>query len=588
MYNDYFGFTEAPFSIAPDPRYLYLSDQHREALAHLLYGINSNGGFILLTGEVGTGKTTVCRCLLEQVPENTEVAFILNPKYTVMELLAAICDELRIPVEGTEHNIKGYVDSITAHLLKSHSEGRHTVLIIDEAQNLGVDVLEQVRLLTNLETNAKKLLQIILLGQPELLEKLSRPELRQVAQRITARYHLRALSRKELDAYIAHRLSVAGFDAQLFPAGTLNRLYRLSRGIPRLINVLCDRALLGAYVQRDTRVEVPVLSKAAKEVFGQEESGGGGPLGRSRWWLGGSLAAVLAGTLAWNLPALSNWIDTASADRSVAVADSAPSGTGGDSQVLHMTAALYDEDQDVAPPETASQVVDASAIVPSSPANWLWPSHIDPRLSKVIAYRALFQAWGVDYDPKQQPIVCRFAREQGLDCLFLKGDAQSLRSLNRPAVLKLFNASGQEFYATLLGLEGERATLQVADQIRVVEIKDLELWWLRSYTVFWRLPPGYQGPLRPGMTGDNVVWLDRKLAQLQGRPPRVTPPSAYDEQLVRQVKQFQQSLGLMADGIVGPQTAIRINSLTAPPGKLSDGVQQAAFMTPLLAPGTEG
>jgi general secretion pathway protein A len=220
MYSQYFGFSELPFTIAPNPRYLYLSEQHREALASLLYGINSNGGFVLLTGDVGTGKTTVCRCLLEQLPEHAEVAFILNPKYSITELLEAICDELKISYQHSGHRIKGYIDALNAHLLESHARGINTVLIIDEAQNLSFDVLEQIRLLTNLETSSQKLLQIILIGQPELLATLARPELRQLNQRITARYHLKALSREELSAYVAHRLAVGGRAAPLFtPAG---------------------------------------------------------------------------------------------------------------------------------------------------------------------------------------------------------------------------------------------------------------------------------------------------------------------------------------------------------------------------------
>jgi general secretion pathway protein A len=202
MYREYFELKELPFSIAPDPRYLFMSNQHREALAHLVYGINSDGGFILLTGEVGTGKSTVCRCLLEKIPQNFNIALVLNPKLTVEELLATICDELCIDYPKGNTSIKVFVDYINAYLLDAHAKGRKTVLIIEEAQNLSIDVLEQVRLLTNLETNQRKLLQIIMLGQPELKGMLSRPELRQLSQRITARYHLGSLSKQEASAYV--------------------------------------------------------------------------------------------------------------------------------------------------------------------------------------------------------------------------------------------------------------------------------------------------------------------------------------------------------------------------------------------------
>src|SRR4030067_2403998 len=202
MYNDYFGLKETPFSIAPDPRYLYMSEQHREAMAHLIYGFNSDGGFVLLTGEIGTGKTTICRCLLEQMHKNSSIAFIINPKLTVEELLATICDEFGIKYPEGNTSIKVFVDLINAFLLDANAKGYKCLLIIDEAQNLNADVLEQLRLLTNLETNQHKLLQIILLGQPELRDKLSQPELQQLGQRVIATPHLGPLSKKDDTAYV--------------------------------------------------------------------------------------------------------------------------------------------------------------------------------------------------------------------------------------------------------------------------------------------------------------------------------------------------------------------------------------------------
>jgi type II secretory pathway predicted ATPase ExeA len=268
MYKEYFRLKHMPFSIAPDPLYLYMSEGHREALAHLLYGIRSEGGFVLLTGEVGTGKTTVCRCLLEQLPDTVDVAFILNPKLSTEELLANICEELGICYPEGAHGTKVYVDALNNYLLESFGKGRKAVLIIEEAQNLSSDLLEQVRLLTNLETNESKLLQIIMIGQPELREKLALPELRQLAQRITARYHLGPLTKKEIPSYVAHRLQVAGGLGTLFEPGTMSRLYRLSGGIPRLVNIICDRALLGAYVKGKDRIDGRILRNAAREVLG--------------------------------------------------------------------------------------------------------------------------------------------------------------------------------------------------------------------------------------------------------------------------------------------------------------------------------
>ena len=269
MYNSYFNLDENPFSIAPDPRFLYMSEQHREALAHLMFALKSEGGFVLLTGEVGTGKTTVCRCLLEQLPGDLNVAFVLNPKLTAGELLATVCDELDADYPSGTTSIKTLVDAINRYLLDSHAVGRRTVLIIDEAQNLSTEVLEQIRLLTNLETNQRKLLQIVMLGQPELRELLARPELRQLSQRITARYHLGPLNRQEVTAYIDHRLGVAGYRKKLFSEPVVGLIYRLTGGVPRLINVLCDRALLGTYVQGLDKVTVVTVKNAAKEVLGE-------------------------------------------------------------------------------------------------------------------------------------------------------------------------------------------------------------------------------------------------------------------------------------------------------------------------------
>jgi general secretion pathway protein A len=273
MYVEHFGLAELPFSLTPDPRYVYMSERHREALAHLIYGINQGDGFVQLTGEVGTGKTTMCRCLLEQLPPDVDVALIFNPRLTSHELLAAVCDELRVAYPAGTDSVKLLVDSLYRHLLGAHARGRRTVLIIDEAQNLSVDVLEQVRLLTNLETARDKLLQIILIGQTELAALLERPELRQLAQRVTARYHLRPFSQDETRAYIVHRLGVAGRTRMLFSPWALREVHRLSRGVPRLINVICDRALLGAYATSRSWVDVHTVRRAAREVRGVRVGG---------------------------------------------------------------------------------------------------------------------------------------------------------------------------------------------------------------------------------------------------------------------------------------------------------------------------
>jgi general secretion pathway protein A len=270
MYYKYFGLVESPFSISVNPRYLFMSPRHRDALAHLLYGVGSGGGFILLTGEVGTGKTTINRALLEQLPGNVDLAIVLNPALSAVELLATVCDELAIDYPKDDHSLKDLTDALHRFLLNNHDKGRKTVLMIDEAQHLDFDVLEQIRLLTNLETDSEKLLQIILIGQPELTEKLGRPELRQLNQRITARYNLEALSLEETNAYIRHRLQVAGLPSgrELFAPGVVRAIHKRAQGIPRQINLLCDRALLGAYGRKLDRVNRRHVAAAAEEVFG--------------------------------------------------------------------------------------------------------------------------------------------------------------------------------------------------------------------------------------------------------------------------------------------------------------------------------
>ena len=272
MYQQYFGLRALPFSIAPDPHYIYLSNQHREALAHLMYGVGAGGGFVLLTGEVGTGKTTVCRCLLQQLSAGTEIAFVINPMQSPTDLIATICDELRLPPADDPSNIRKQVDRLLAHLIDTHARGFRTVVLIDEAQNLPVETMEQIRLLTNLETDQTKLLQLVMIGQPELGTKLALPELRQFAQRITARYHLGPLRFAETRAYVHHRLAVAGVYDEIFPDWSLRRIHAASGGVPRLINVLCDRVLLGVYAESAKSVSRRHVSRAIEEVLPAPEN----------------------------------------------------------------------------------------------------------------------------------------------------------------------------------------------------------------------------------------------------------------------------------------------------------------------------
>ena len=273
MYAPFFGLSQDPFSIAPDPHYLFMSGRHREALAHLLYGLDGGGGFVVLTGEIGTGKTTVCRCFLEQVPAHCNVAYIVNPRLTATELVQTVCEDFGVVAPGTAaggETVRHWTGLLNQFLLQAHAAGRNCVLIIDEAQQLSAEVLEQLRLLTNLETDERKLLQIILIGQPELRDMLARPQLEQLAQRIIARYHLGALTARETEQYIRHRLAVSGLAGALpFDAASMQRVHAVSQGVPRRINLLCDRALLGAYARGKAQVDRAIVDQAAAEVRGE-------------------------------------------------------------------------------------------------------------------------------------------------------------------------------------------------------------------------------------------------------------------------------------------------------------------------------
>jgi general secretion pathway protein A len=536
MYNAYFGFAEAPFSIAPDPRYLFMSERHREALAHLLFGVRTDGGFVLLTGEVGTGKTTVCRCLLEQLPGNCDVAFIFNPKLSAVELLLSICEELHIPVSDRRLSVKVFVDLLNFHLLESNARGRKTVLIIDEAQNLSSELLEQLRLLTNLETNQRKLLQIILLGQPELRQRLSEPGMRQLAQRIVARYHLQPLSRAETAAYVNHRLGVAGVRHALFPGPVLERIFRLSRGTPRLINVLCDRALLGAYVEGQPVVTPATLAKAAAEVLGD----GRQPLW-SRPWSRWVLALL-------GVSAMVVGVGMALRQRG----DGIRVGDGGAPAVVHGPTGSPGAGAAPAPAPVATL-----AAVGAVGDVVVWPADKDPWLHEAFAVRGLYKLWQLDLPVSGAAAVCAQAREAGLQCLAASGDMARLRCMNTPAIVDMRQPAGPDFLATLVALDGQRAHLLVAGEPRAISAAAFERQWSGRYTVLWRGPPGGFKELVPGMGGSAVAWVDDRLAHWAGQPGS-TGKRWFDAGLKQRVLEFQKAMGIEADGVVGSCTMIRL------------------------------
>ncbi|HYM41677.1 MAG TPA: AAA family ATPase [Steroidobacteraceae bacterium] len=532
MYLSFFGLNEKPFAITPDPRYLFLSERHAEALAHLLYGINEAGGFVQLTGEVGTGKTTIVRSLLAQAPPNAEIALILNPRMTAPEFLLTICQELGIEVPPTsQQSLKELVDTLSAYLLRAHAAGKRVVLVVDEAQNLSTEVLEQVRLLTNLETNTQKLLQIILIGQPELRELLARNELRQLAQRITGRYHLNPLSREESGAYVLHRLRVAGATTDILSARALAEVFRLSDGVPRVINVVCDRALLGAYSLDRHRVTGTLVRHAANEVFGRRFA---------PHWLPWAAAAGIAAALAVAMAALATlgpWNARAhTADRLGTAAAAAAGAPGAGAPAPP------------APPSpTLAQLLTTHAAETDTDS----------------AFGKLFSLWGAKYqidgtDP------CTQALRQHLECVAERGSYGQLRLFNHPAILMLSDGAGGSPQVVLTGLDDEHARLDLGGA-HAIGLGELSHFWLGDFVMLWRPASSPVKALSAGMRGAQVRWLRQSLQHLAHVDSNAPVSDVFDAELTGLVREFQRRHQLSVDGIAGLQTQIALASAVAGP-----------------------
>ena len=603
MYVSYFGLKHLPFSIAPDPRYLYMSERHREALAHLLFGVQGGGGFVLLSGEIGAGKTTVCRCFLEQVPPDCQVAYIFNPQLTVPELLQTVCDEfdIAVPAGPAATSLKTYIDALNAHLLAAHAQGRHCLLIIDEAQHLSAEVLEQLRLLTNLETRERKLLQIILIGQPELRTLLAGAGLEQLAQRVIARYHLGALTAPETAAYVAHRLAVAGLAGPLpFDAAALRRIHGLSGGVPRRINLLCDRALLGAFAEGRPRVGVRIVDRAASEVFDA-----GVPPARRRpvvllaaGLAGGLALSVLAGAwlLAWQ-PGLRAPITAAAGaaaaprlPASAAVALTAASVAAGSSTAIGpavgaaaaataATAATVTTATTAATAATAATATTATTAATAVPvasaalAGAVLAVPVLPLLpspgpavftaDEARAWRDLAPLWGWQVPASLAGDPCLGARSQQLRCYRTSaGTLVQLRQLDRPVLLLLHDGDGPPRFARLVSLGPQRAVLGVGAQRWAVSIDDLARLWRGEFSTLWRVPEGYQRPLEAGASGPAVDRLAQGLAALR-QAPAPAPGQVLGGELASRLAGFQLAQGLQPDGLAGPTTFMQLNRALA-------------------------
>ena len=601
MYQSFFGLKGKPFSITPDPRFLYLSQHHREGLAHLVYGTDETGSFALLTGEIGTGKTTLSRLLLEQVPDDVQVALILNPMQTPLELLKSICDELSISYPENCDSRKELVDNLNTYLLDIHSRNQRVVVIIDEAQNLDFETLEQIRLLTNLETGDHKLIKIILIGQPELRDMINRPDLKQLSQRITARYHLPPLSRKETGAYIRHRLKIAGGHPGIFTRSAIDALYKQSEGVPRLINIFAERALLGAYAKDKRVVDKRLIKKAVNELLGI----------RGKWekvlptiLITVSISLALAGLLlaAWGLFFESNdesshnntseiMPDSHQPQVNQQIAEKITSIPGVNYPVKLTPEALETEALETEPvyrtgeelpePDLISERAVASILpeknpLPTIPDPQQQEQEQQPDLGTYLktaghsqqAYAALFSAWDKDFNINSSQTICEMAKDKGLECLYNQQGMEQLKAYNLPAILELKDEEGKRKLTMIHSIIDDphnKATIKllIDDQQLLVSINELNKSWDGKFLLLWPLPPGKESTLKKGMKGTSILWLASRLSKLSDKPVPGSL-SIYNNIILERVVEFQKANNLKPDGIAGPETLIKIAIQTSP------------------------
>lgn len=508
MYKAFFNLTDNPFSISPNPKYLYMSDRHTEALTHLVYGLRDGGGFVLLTGEVGTGKTTVSRCLRQQLPEDTDLAFILNPSLSTEELLASICDAFQLAY-AQPTTLKTLFDALHHFLLQNHQAGRRTLLVIDEAQHLMPDVLEQLRLLTNLETDEAKLLQIVLIGQPELQQLLRQPLLRQLAQRITARYHLLPLDLNDVDSYVRFRLQVAGCLQPIFTPSAIRALHRLSGGIPRVINLICERALLGAYAAGRERINDKLLAQAAYEATGVRDEG--------------STGAVLAFSLAGMLMLAAGWFGW--------------------------------QQWGFLPTHPVKKVMVPVAMPPDAKLVKRFDQAIAEAAYEDQAMQQLYRVWG--FETAIDEAHCDSAERANLGCIQGQASLDEIIKLNYPVVARLTEQNGPDLYAVVLHVADGQADLLLGSETWQVSQEWLSKAWAQDYTVLWQLPESSNKIISKRSGLADVLWLETVVSQALHQPPRNTL-SRFDNQLAAKVRQFQKQEGLTADGVAGEQTLLRL------------------------------
>ena len=497
MYEAHYGFTEKPFNLTPDPKYLFFSRRHSEAFAHLEFGRREKGGFILITGEVGTGKTTLARCFLSRLDARTATAVVLYPALTGEELLRSILQDLHIPVTGA--SLKDHVDALHRFLLEARAQDRDVVLLVDEAQDLSAEVLEQVRLISNLETDTEKLIQIVLMGQSELHEMMSRRDLRQLAQRVTARYHLSPLDRAETEDYVRHRLSVAGGQtAAHFGPDALSAIHQDSAGVPRLVNLICDRALLAGYVQGTHTITRAMAQQAAREAMGERPR-------RPR--LGGALKA---GALAAGLVLAG--LSGAALARRPSPADAPPAGA-----------------PSAAVPSTVAEA--PAAASPLDP----WLLALERDASRRAAESEVTSLWG----------------GRTLERTSLRTHLDQVRRLDLPVVLEMFHPGRTDtcFVALLRLADGQALLARGPGSTLQVSEAELDRLWTRQATFLWR---DFDALGTPPDANRAAAWTRASLGRLGYLANGADLSSA--------VARFQRDAELSADGVIGERTLMTLYS----------------------------
>jgi general secretion pathway protein A len=523
MYEGFFGFREKPFNLTPDPRFLYLSAKHSEAFAHLDFGLKQRGGFVVVTGEVGIGKTTLCRYFLDGLDDNTLSAFILYPALSAGELLRSINDDLGVTDGGRRS--KELIDALHRFLLRAREAGKNIVVVIDEAQNLRPGVLEQIRLISNLETSTEKLIQIVLIGQSELNTLLSQKNLRQLAQRVTARYHLNPMSQEETVQYIRHRLRVAGGAGRVsFTPGALREIHRFSKGLPRLINLLCDRVLLAGFVLSRREMDAELVKRATKELDLVH-------LRPRRWYhswgFRGALAAIVLGGLALNF-----WLGDRAlvpgAEEAVEAADAGASDRAAASPVAGISAQDFDR-----------RIGTLSRPLSRRGAGAVLLEQWDAEVGGTAALSA----------EEDLPAI---ASRGGLQSIELTTHFDQIRRLNLPVVMELFHTTREDtVYVALTGLEGDTAVVFFApdDSVRI-SVSLLDRFWVRKAFVFWK------DFVESGGTPTDTAWVTECLRKLGYLSSGAGSPSA----LQAAVGRFQSSNYLVPDRIVGSKTRMALYS----------------------------